>query len=818
MDIQDEIILLSPKTVEEAYQIALKAEEKLMRKQSSRGGGTFRGKGSQGGRGRSTTTKDGASSSSTPHAPIGGDVRGRGSFSRGRGGRGRGREIRCYRCNKLGHKAFECLENAEIRQRNAVVARAEGEAPVTAVREEENTPERGESLILNKVLLKQAKEVAEPPQRKTLFRTICKVQGKCCQMMIDSGSTNNLVSIEVVEKLKLKTMRHPTLYKVSWLQKGHQLLVSEQCEVEFQVGKYKDKIVCDVMPMDVCHILLGRPWQYDRGAMHDGKRNTYKFEKDGVNHTLLPLQEEDGPGQKTDPKTLLLGGKEYLKQMEENEVNYAVICKPKVIMTSTKVSDLPIEIQEMLEKYYDIIIDDLPNELPPIRRISHHIDLIPGASLPNKATYRMTPARNEEVKKQVFKRAINKITIRYRFPLPRIEDLIDCLSGANYFSKLDLKSGYHQIRIREGDEWKTAFKTNEGLYEWRVMPFGLSKAPSTFMRLMNEVLKEFIGKFVIVYLDDILVYSRSKEEHLRHLNYFLQKLQQEKLLLNLKKCVFMKEELVYLGFVISAEGLKMDPEKVKAIVEWPSPKSVFEVRSFHGLASFYRKFIKNFSKINAPIIETIKKDKQPFKWIVEAERNFQLLKKKITEKPVLVLPDFNKTFQVKCDASVEAIGGVLSQEDRPIAYFSEKLNDAKKKYSSYDKEFYAVVQALKKWQHYLMSKEFILYSDNHALQFIMQQPKLSQGHATWVEYLQSFHFVLKHITGQSNKVAHALSRRNVLLQESQIQVVGFDFLKELYENDSDFKEAFEACRNPALADSSKWLDYFLQDGLLFKKN
>jgi len=193
--------------------------------------------------------------------------------------------------------------------------------------------------------------------------------------------------------------------------------------------------------------------------------------------------------------------------------------------------------------------------------------------------------------------------------LPRIEDLMDCLTGEKYFSKLDLKSGYHQIRIREGDEWKTAFKTNEGLYEWRVMPFGLPNAPSTFMRLMNEVLKEFIGKFVIVYLDDILVYSRSTEEHVRHLNYVLQKLLQEKLLFNLKKCSFMREELVYLGFVISVEGLRKDPEKIKAIMEWPSPKSVFEVRSFHGLASFYRKFIKNFSKINAPINETIKKDK-----------------------------------------------------------------------------------------------------------------------------------------------------------------------------------------------------------------
>ena len=204
-------------------------------------------------------------------------------------------------------------------------------------------------------------------------------------------------------------------------------------------------------------------------------------------------------------------------------------------------------------------------------------------------------------------RAINKITIRYRFPLPRMGDLMDCLSESKYFNKIDLKSGYHQIRIREGDEWKTAFKTNSGLYEWLVMSIGLTNAPSTFMRLMNEVPREFIGKFVIVYLDDILIYSKSEDEHLKHLAIVMKKLQQEKMLINMKKSSFMKTELIYLGFVISANELKMDLRKVKVIKNWPSPRNVFEVRSFHGLASFYRKFIRNFSGISAAMMDTVKK-------------------------------------------------------------------------------------------------------------------------------------------------------------------------------------------------------------------
>jgi hypothetical protein len=500
------------------------------------------------------------------------------------------------------------------------------------------------------------------------------------------------------------------------------------------------------------------------------------------------------------------------------------------------VDDLPEEVQELLDNFVDIVVDELPNSLPPIRSISHHIDLIPGASLPNKAVYRLTPRENEEVRNQVQElldkglvreslspcavptvlspkkdgggrmcidsRAINKTTIRYRFPLPRMDDLMDFLSGANFFSKIDLKSGYHQIRMREGDEWKTTFKTNEGLYEWLVIPFGLTNAPSTFMRLMNEILKDFIGKFVVVYLDDILIFSKTKEEHLRHLTLVMRRLQQEKLLINLKKSSFLKTELIYLGFVISSNELKMDPEKVKAIREWSLPRSMFEVRSFHGLASFYIKFIRDFSGICAPMMDTVKKQQKSFKMIEEVERSFNILKEKITKRPILILPNFGKTFQVICDAGGVAIGAVLSQDNRPVTYFSEKLNETKRKYSTYDKEFYAIIQALKKWRHYLVLQEFVLYSDNQALQFITRQEKMNHRHEKWVEFMQNFTFVIKHIAGNANKVVDALRRRCLILQEFQVESLGFEHLKDMYCDDTDFMKAYEACTSPILRDRS----------------
>lgn len=257
------------------------------------------------------------------------------------------------------------------------------------------------------------------------------------------------------------------------------------------------------------------------------------------------------------------------------------------ILLHREITDLPLEIQQMLEEFTDIVVDDLPDKLPPKRSISQHIDFIPEASLPNKVAYQISPKDNEEIKKKVQElvekglireslspcivptvlapkkggewqmctdsRAINNITIRYRFPLPQMDDMMDCLSRAAYFSKIDLKIEYHQIQIREGNAWKTAFNMNEGLYEWLDMPFGLRNASNTFMILMNKMLKEYIGKFVIVYLDDILIFSRTRAKHLQHVRKVLEKLQQNKLLINLKKCTFSAEGIDLFGVRNSRE-------------------------------------------------------------------------------------------------------------------------------------------------------------------------------------------------------------------------------------------------------------------------
>ncbi|GJY47091.1 putative nucleotidyltransferase, ribonuclease H [Tanacetum coccineum] len=339
----------------------------------------------------------------------------------------------------------------------------------------------------------------------------------------------------------------------------------------------------------------------------------------------------------------------------------------------------------------------------------------------------------------------------YRISLGEHEEL---RSGATIFTKLDLKSRYYQIRLRLGDEWKTAFKTREGLYEWLVMTFGLSNTPSTFMRVMNQLLRPFIGKFVVVYFDDILIYSASFSEHVSHVRQVFTLLRKDSFYAATKKCVFMTPKVLFLGYVVSRERIQVDESKVVVVQEWPTPTTITEVQSFHGLACFYRRFIPNFSFIMAPLTDCMKE--KSFVWTEEAESAFQVVKEKLTTAPILVLPDFSKVFELHTNASKVAIGGVLSQGGRPVTYFSEKLMELKSRYTTYDLEFYAMVQVVKHWPHYLFQKEFVLFTDHDSLRHIRTQDKI----------------------GVSNRAADALSKRSNLLVSMQVDMSGLVVIRE----------------------------------------
>ncbi|GJZ48799.1 putative nucleotidyltransferase, ribonuclease H [Tanacetum coccineum] len=393
--------------------------------------------------------------------------------------------------------------------------------------------------------------------------------------------------------------------------------------------------------------------------------------------------------------------------------------------------------------------------------------------------YRMSPGEHEELRMQVEElvskghvresilltskkdgswrmyldsRAINKITVRYRFPIPHLDDLLDQVSGATIFMKLDLKSGYYQIHLRPDDEWKTAFKIHKGLYEWLVMPFGLSNAPSTFMRMMNQLLRPFIGKFVVVYFDDILIYSASFSEHVTHVRQVLTLLRKDSFYAATKKCVFMTPKVLFLGYVVSGEGIQVDESKVAAVQS---------------------------GQLQVPLL---KFEGKSFVWTEEAELAFQV-----------------------------AIGGVLNQGGRHVAYFSEKLIGPESRYTTYDLEFYAVVQAVKHWRHYLFHKNFVLFTDHDSLRHVRTQDKVSHKHGRWLAFLEKFTFMVKHKTGVSNRAVDALSRSNLLVS-MQVDVPGLDVIREQLTLDPYFSIVLQGVQ------SRQKPDFNIHDGFLFKGN
>ncbi|KAJ9518063.1 hypothetical protein QJQ45_009997 [Haematococcus lacustris] len=458
------------------------------------------------------------------------------------------------------------------------------------------------------------------------------------------------------------------------------------------------------------------------------------------------------------------------------------------------------DLQTLLDEYSDVFKP--LTDTPPERPVGHTIPLVPDARPPVTPMYRLSKPEQEELKRQIQDylskgmiepssspyaapilfvqkksgelrmcidyRQLNKLTLRDQYPLPRIDDLFDRLSGCSVFSSLDLQAGYHQIRITPEDVPKTAFRTPEGHFQFKVLSFGLTNAPATFQRVMNDAFAPVLGKCALVYLDDILVMSKSLPEHLQHLRLVFDLLRKNKLYAKMSKCEFMQLTLRFLGHVISAGAISVDPDKVRAIVDWPVPSSLTQLQSFLGAANFVRKFVHNFSAISAPLTDLCGKLSATFPWHSWPDHErlaFYELKAAVANVPMLRLPDHTQPFQVYCDASLQGVGAVLMQDGYPLAYLSKKLSSAEVNYTTGEQEMLALVTACKEWRCYLEGVPFTLFTDHKPLISLPTQKNLSRRQARWMELLSRFDFKLEYIPGPVNP-ADPLSRLITGLQES----------------------------------------------------
>lgn len=354
-------------------------------------------------------------------------------------------------------------------------------------------------------------------------------------------------------------------------------------------------------------------------------------------------------------------------------------------------------------------------------------------------------------------RRLNAYTVKNKYPLPVIEELFEELFEAKWFTTLDLRSGFHQIMVHEDDQYKTAFQTHHGHFEYKVMPYGLTGAPATFQFVMNHILAPLLRKCVVVFIDDILIYSKSFEEHVQHVKMVFQLLQEHHFKVRLSKCTFAQQQLHYLGHVLSAKGVFTDPSKVADVQKWARPTTVKDVRSFLGLAGYYRRFVRNFGVLAKPLTDLLKKGCHLCGQNL-LNRLFNYLKQSLISAPVLALPDFNKPFVIETVASDTGIGAVLQQEGHPIAFVSKALGPKNQGLSTYEKESLAILLAVEKWKAYLLPAEFIIHTDQRSLVHLQDQKLNTYWQQKAMTKLMGFQYKILYKKGSTNCAADALSR------------------------------------------------------------
>ena len=561
-----------------------------------------------------------------------------------------------------------------------------------------------------------------------------------------------------------------------------------------------------VAPLKGYDIILGFPWLQKYNPEINWLKRSITFREES------PLSIDDNE----------ITAKQLKRLLKKNKVE-------EIYLVSHTNDDYEGEIPSSLyEEFKSVFMEELPPNLPPKREINHRIELLPGTAPIAKNRYRLSYEENQELERQLTDlekkgfiqpsqspfsapilfvkkkdgsrrlcldyRALNKATIKNKFPLPVIEDLIHSLSGAKVFSKLDLKSGYHQIRIDGQDTPKTAFASNRGHYEWTVLPFGLTNGPATFQQTMNHIFRPYLNDFIVVYIDDILIYSKSEKEHEEHLKIVMNLLKSNQLFLAPKKCVFWKKEIQFLGYTIKDNEVHLEDQKLDCIAKWQRPNTIKQLRSFLGFVNFYSKFVENFSLIATPLYNLTKKNKK-FIWNKTEEEAFCKLKEVIAKKPVLILPDPTREFVVETDASSLSTGAVLNQkvdgEIRPVAFTSKKLNDYESKYPPRQLELLGIIHALEKWRHFLLGQKFKLLTDHKSLEYLFTQKGITPRMARWHEKLSEYEFDIEYRPGKQNTTADALSRM------VQIDLIGttidIDQIRQESQKDNDLQQIKKFC-------------------------
>ncbi|XP_027102590.1 uncharacterized protein [Coffea arabica] len=665
----------------------------------------------------------------------------------------------CYRCGEkfgLGHqcrtRGLNCVSVEEEEEEENDFEDAVGE-------QDEFTGRVGETAEVSLNALSGA------IQRKSIM-LIGSIGGLPIKILVDTGSSDSFINHRIVTLLHLPYQSvNPFIVTLA---NGTDITSGTACpKVAWRIQDYKFQFDMKIMELGGWDIILGVDWMCQFSPI------TFDF------HTLSIALSDRGQllhlqGFINQPTMELVRGRDLRSFIQERKKSCAHL---QTNSTKDLQKDIPELVEQVLQQFPQIFAT--PTGLPPERELDHQIPLKPGAEPFKLKPYRYPHSHKAEIEKQVAEmltngivkhstspfaspvllvkkkdgtwrlcidyRKLNEVTVKDRFPIPNIDELLDELHGTKFMSKLDLRAGYHQLRVKVADIPKTAFQTHHGHFEFLVMPFGLTNAPATFQALMNRIFQPFLRKFVLVFFDDILVYSPTLESHAQHLKIVLQILADNQLYCKKSKCSFAQTSMEYLGHVISEVGVNMDPDKVGCILSWPTPNSVKELRGFLGLTGYYRRFIKGYGVICKPLTQLLKKES--FGWNHHAQMAFEDLKRAMTTAPVLSMPDFEIPFVIETDACGVGIGAVLMQHGHPIAFLSKALSSQNLGLSVYEKELFALVLAVTKWKHYLVGHHFVIKTDHQALKHLLEQKLTHPLQHKWLTKLLGLDYEIQYKKG-----------------------------------------------------------------------